>query len=777
MAGAYTSSLSAGRDGLVGGRQPPDITETVDHDVPILPRLDAFLETKLAPPVNRSSWVPRDELTVQLQQSTRNHALTLLAAPAGYGKTTLLAQWLASVAGRRSAFVALDAGDLDPVRLWTHIVTALQRAGCIFPDTPTRLVSTRGADLIRQLLPTVVNAIAALGEPLVLVLDDYHFVTSDECHEQISFVLRHLPSTAGLVISTRVDPALGLGRLRVAHQLAEIRADQLRFSLDATVALLAAEHIQLSTPAVDDLLQRTEGWPAGLYLAAMSLRGREDPDAFVHDFRGDDRFLGDYLTEEVLNRLPPEIRDFIVRATLLERFSAPLCDVTLQIDNSARILRDLERSNQFLVPLDGHRQWYRFHHLFGAVARGELAAESTTQQLNDLHGRAAEWFADHGYVDEAIRHAIAAGSTPVAARLVHTNWITYVDAGRTATVDYWLKTLRGGDGPPDPAASVTAAWIAMVRGHVAEFNALLDELENAPDIGALPDGTTSVRSALALLKGMTGYDGVVSMANAAHQAAELETDTRSPWYSMAQFEVGHAAYLTGNLEDAAAILPKAAYSDSAFSITRVLALGAMSMVAREQGEWTLSHQAALEAMAVVDGASLRSIPQVSFAFTALGESEFDAGNVSRGVAILEEGLLLRRKVANVNPWPTIYHLLAMGRVLTSAGDLSRARQLLDEAGQMLTSFPGEPGVMRARLARARAALRRRTEPATVLEPLTHRELEILRLLQTPMSLAALAAQLYVSLNTVKTHVQAIYRKLGATTRTEAIRIARQQSLI
>ena len=201
------------------------------------------------------------------------------------------------------------------------------------------------------------------------------------------------------------------------------------------------------------------------------------------------------------------------------------------------------------------------------------------------------------------------------------------------------------------------------------------------------------------------------------------------------------------------------------------------MVAREQGKSALSHQAALEAMAVVDGASLRSIPQVSFAFTALGESEFDAGNVRAGTAILEEGLLLRRKVANINPWPTIYHLLAMGRVLTSAGDLQRAKQLLDEAGQMLASFPGEPGVMRARLARARAALRRLTEPAPVLEPLTHRELEILRLLQTPMSLTALAAQLYVSLNTVKTHVQAIYRKLGATTRTEAVRIARQQSLI
>ena len=248
------------------------------------PRLDAFLETKLAPPATRSAWIPRDDLIEQLERATSNCALTLLAAPAGYGKTTLIAQWLASLTGRRSAFVALDADDLDPVRLWTHIVTALQRAGCVFADTPTRLVAASGTDLIKQLLPTVVNAVAGLGQPLVLVLDDYHFVTSDDCHEQISFLLQHLPPAAALVISTRVDPALRLGRLRIAHQLAEIRADQLRFGLDSTPALLASEHIQLSTPAVTDLLQRTEGWPAGLYLATLSLSDVQTPTSSCGEF-------------------------------------------------------------------------------------------------------------------------------------------------------------------------------------------------------------------------------------------------------------------------------------------------------------------------------------------------------------------------------------------------------------------------------------------------------------------------------------------------------------
>ena len=197
---------------MLGGQQPPDTTEPADQDHLARPGLDAFLEAKLTPPAVRSAWIPRHDLIRQLDRATASCALTLLAAPAGYGKTTLIAQWLAGLTGRRQAWVALDSDDLDPVRLWTHIVTALQRAGCTFTDTAARVVAQASADLVRHLLPTVVNAIADLGEPLVLVLDDFHFLQSEDCHEQVSFLLQHLPSTAALVISTRADPALRLGR-------------------------------------------------------------------------------------------------------------------------------------------------------------------------------------------------------------------------------------------------------------------------------------------------------------------------------------------------------------------------------------------------------------------------------------------------------------------------------------------------------------------------------------------------------------------------------------
>ena len=282
------------------------------------------------------------------------------------------------------------------------------------------------------------------------MLDDYHFVRADTCHEQINVLIGHLPASAAMVIMTRADPALRLGRLRATRQLAEIRADRLRFDTDATAALLATEHVELSAGAMSELVQRTEGWPAAVYLAALSLAGRDDPEGFVHDVSGSDRFIGDYLIEEVLSRQPRPVREFILTVSILERFSASLCDFVLQTNGSARLLRDLERSNLFVLPLDAHRQWFRFHHLFAALARSELEAEADPRRLTMLHERASDWYASHGYVEEALQQAIATGSSARAARLVEVNWIRYVEAGRTATVDGWLRAWRTADGSSGP---------------------------------------------------------------------------------------------------------------------------------------------------------------------------------------------------------------------------------------------------------------------------------------------------------------------------------------
>ena len=737
-------------------------------------RLDAFLEAKLHPPAARTKWVQRDRLMQAMERSTTDFPLTLVAAPAGYGKTTAVAQWLDQMSDRSLAWVSLDSADNDPVRMWTHIATALERAKCVFAGGAAGLVAAHSGEITDRVLPEIVNALAEAPVPILLVLDDYHFVRADECHEQMDFLIEHLPPADAILILTRADPALRLGRLRASRRLGEIRADRLSFDRDETNALLGGEDIHLSDVALSELMMRTEGWPAGLYLAAMSLIGRDDPDSFVHEFSGDNRFVGDYLMEEVLSRQPDAVRAFILDVSILQRFSAPLCEYVLQTDGASRILHDLERSNLFLMPLDANRHWFRFHHLFAAVARSEFQSDNPVR-VTQLHDRAAEWFAAHGFVDEAVGHAIAAGSVTRASQLVQANWLRYVGAGRAATVDGWLQELPQFEA--EPAALVTAAWMAVIRGDEATVNRLLLALAETDDTNPLPDGTRSVESAVALIQGVSGYGGPQQMAAAAQRAAELETDARSPWYGFAHFALGHARYVAGDLEAVMNVLPKAANNDSSLALTKQLALSMMAMAAREQRDTTLSRRYAVESMALVDAANLRAIPQSSMAFTALGEIQAIEGDLASAMATLDEGLILRQRNPGLSPWPTIYHLLAMGRVTAMAGDLSRAERLLDQAAEVMSRFTDGMDAMQARLGAARATLRRLRLDDPGLESLTPREVDVLRLLPSRLSLAEIAGELYLTRNTVKTHVQALYRKLGATSRSEAIHLGRRRSLI
>lgn len=736
---------------------------------------DAFLEAKLHPPTTRSKWVPRARLLSALDRAAES-PLTLVAAPAGYGKTTVAAQWISQLNTHSAVWVALDVGDNDPVRLWTHIATALDRAGCRIGDNISGLVAMHQSKIVTVVLPSIIRALGALDHRIVLILDDFHFVQAGACLEQIDYLIEHLPRSAGMMIITRADPALRLGRLRVSGQLAEIRADRLSFDDSEASSLFASEGVRLSDTSVAELIGRTEGWPAALYLATLSLAGRDDADAFVHRFSGDNHFIGDYLIEEVLSRQPATIRSFIISSSIFDRFCAPLCDYVLASSDAGARLRNLVRSNLFLVPLDPERKWFRFHHLFAAVARNQLEAEDA-DRAQRLHERAADWFARHDFADDAIRHAIAAGATARASQLVQANWVRYVDAGRAATVQGWLKALRIPEAGADPAALVTAAWIAVVTGDQESLTGLLDSLADVPDDAQLPDGTRSVESAVAILRGLPGFGGPVEMLSSAERAVELETDGNSPWFAFANLALGNALYISGDLEAAASVLPKAAYSGAATAIIRTLSFSLLSMMAAEEGRTETAAAHAAAAMKVVEEHSMQAMPQASMAFTALGESQAACGDLTGGMITLEEGLILRRKIPGLSPWPTIYHLLAMGRVATIVGDLGRAEQLLDEASQLMSRFPAGMEAMRARLSAARVTLRRRSAAEPVLEPLTGRELDVLRLLQSSLNLTEIASELYLSRNTVKTHAQAVYRKLGATSRSDAVRIGRRHSLI
>jgi LuxR family transcriptional regulator, maltose regulon positive regulatory protein len=286
-----------------------------------------------------------------------------------------------------------------------------------------------------------------------------------------------------------------------------------------------------------------------------------------------------------------------------------------------------------------------------------------------------------------------------------------------------------------------------------------------------------VESAVAIIRGISGFGGPVDMLTAAMRAVELETDGDSPWFAFAYFALGHAHYVRGNLDAAMSELPKAAYSTAAFALVKQFALSVMAMVQREQGNSERSHQYALAAMEVVEAQSMRVMPQASMAFTALGESQAATGDFDAAIGTLKEGLALRRNTAELSPWPTIHHLLAMSRVEANAGELQQAEHLIDEAAQLMSRFPAGMEAMRGRLADARSSLRQPRSPESATETLTARELEVLRQLQGPMTLAEIASELYLSRNTVKTHAQAVYRKLGASSRSDAVRIGRRRSFI
>ncbi|MDZ5661753.1 LuxR C-terminal-related transcriptional regulator [Nocardioides sp. S-58] len=755
--------------GSAGGRR--------GHDhVPAAPAatVDPFLEAKLRWPPPRESWVPRQRLLTRLG-AVCDHPVTLAAAPAGYGKTTLLAQWL-EAEHPRAAWVSLDPGDNDANRLWAHVAAALERAGCRL-ETGGPVDRTVGATTTPgSTLTAIVDALRAAPHDIVIVLDDFQYVQDARTHSQVEFLIAHLPPQAHLLISTRSDPGLRLGRLRASSDLLELRSDALGFTPHEAGLLLGRSDVELDPESFDLLMESTEGWPAGVYLASLSLEGRSAPSAVVRAFRDGNRFTADYLTEEVLGRHPSHVRDFITEVSLLERFTASLCDHVRGSSGSATILRDLERTNLFLTPLDHDGHWYRFHHLFAAVARTELEV-SRPDDVATLHSRAAQWFTEAGHVDEAISHLIAAGDAPGAATLAQRHWLQYVDAGRVATVLGWSAALGPSpDGAP-PAATVTAAWLAALIGDESTLEASLTALRDHRDHGPLPDGTRSVESATAMIEGLFGYGGPLTMRASAQRAATLETDRHSPFYALAQTALGHAYYVAGDLDRARVPLSEARHNDRAPSIIRSLSLATESLVEDELGHLEQSQEHAERAMEVLDANGLRAVPQASLAYTALGRARAAVGRVDDALVILGRGLELRRDTSAHGPWGMIHHLLVHAGVAAEAGETALATSLLGELESRTAAYADGMTAMHVRTEAVRRTLRSTHVGSLAGQELTEREMEILQLLQGSMSLRQIADELYLSSNTVKTHSRAVYRKLGAHTRAEAVTAARRQGLV
>jgi len=404
-----------------------------------------LLTAKLHPPQVRPNLVSRPRLTDRLDAGLAGK-LTLVSAPAGFGKTTLLAEWVYAVKTTRVpplhvAWLSLDEDEDDPARFWAYAIAALGTLPLGIDERIAAALPGPDRPPMQSALTTLLNELtseAVASPPCLLVLDDYHLITAEPIHHALAYLIDHLPPHIHLVVSTRADPPLPLARLRVRGQLTELHAADLRFTPDETAIFVRrVMGLHLSADQVAALEARTEGWIAGLQLAALSMQGQQDIAGFLTTFSGGHRYILDYLAQEVLQQQPPAIHEFLLKTSILERLTAPLCDALLGDTHSQSILEHLERANLFLAPLDDERRWYRYHPLFAEFLRVRAGREPVAV----LHSRAAEWYERQGLLAEAIDHALAADDADRAARLIEqVAWETLI-RGEINSLQDWLKAL------------------------------------------------------------------------------------------------------------------------------------------------------------------------------------------------------------------------------------------------------------------------------------------------------------------------------------------------
>jgi len=765
-AGARTATMAVDTDGQQGG--PAEATSP--------PGLD-LVWTKLAAPAPRGGLLPRAGLQ-SLLQAGLEAKLCLVDAPAGYGKTTLLAQWRQAAGSSRVAWVSLDESDNHPNRFWSYLVAALRTVEPGVGVAAMEALRGPSLELERVVVPSLVNDLSAVSAPLVLVLDDYHVMTDATCHQTLGLFLDQLPADVHVVLSTRVDPPLPLARMRARQELTELRVAELHFTDDEALALLNdSMGLDLAAEDVARLAERTEGWAAGLVLAGLSLRGRPDPSGFIASFSGDDRHVADYLVAEVLERQPEELRSFLLRTSMLERLSGPLCDAVLETQGSAALLRELERSSSFVVPLDDRREWYRYHQLFADLLQLQLGSREPAL-VPVLHRRAAAWHQAAGQIDEAIGHASAAGEFGQAGALITQHWLGSWRGGRRATVARELRGLPPEAIMADPPVAFVAAWIGGFSGaSKQQTDRWLATVEDEAWEGGLPAGINSLAFGAALTRAVLVFDDVGHALQAARRALELAGPEPSPFHWMAQAALGQARYLSGQAAEMRApleaLVQRVSPIDQPYAVVNALAL--LALLADDQDDNQTAAALADRAVRTAEVQGLTAEPLSGIVHLAQGQVLLRQGKLAEA----EERLKSALELFGIDAMAVhrAHGLLVLAAVRHAAGDSPGAAALLEATRELVQQLT-DPGELSALAAQAERALgttpRRRVEVTT---PLTERELTVLRLLPTELSTREISRELSVSVTTVRTQVQAIYRKLGVSSRAEAVTQAHQLGLL
>jgi LuxR family transcriptional regulator, maltose regulon positive regulatory protein len=711
-------------------------------------------------PKTRPGVVPRRSLVERLQ-GAREPLITVIG-PAGYGKTTVLGQW-ARQKRTPVAWVSCEESDNDPAAFWGTVIAELHHVADLDPGADELIAAVGGGVAT---VPSLVAVLSRVEAPITLVIDHVEALTSLECRTSLAEFALRVPPGWQVALASREPAPLPLSRLRLEGAVLEVGSRDLAMTREEASDLLTRMQLELSADETDELVKRTEGWPAGLYLAALALTSGFGTTAF--SFAGDDRLIVDYLRDELLTHVSPDEASFLLRTSVLERMTGPLCDELLGISGSARLLESLAGRNLLVVPLDRTGGWYRFHRLLRDLLLTELERTSP-EEICGLHARAARWLAANGMPETAIEHAQAAGDAQEVARLVLERMQPVWATGRVDTVLRWMTWL--GERPPVhyyPAIAAHGALTFALLGRPSEAEQWAAVAESLPCEATLPDGSTEAAT-IAYLRAIVCRDGPV-VAREDAQTALDGLAAASPFRATMVHTVGISHLIEGDLYRADTVLEHA--HDLAAGLGAMplaaLVLAERFIVAAGRGDWRRAETLIRQSLTITAEGHFEDYWTSALVFACAARCFAHLGKIADARDHVRRAARLRPLLTDALPVVSTQALLELARTYAALADPAGAEAALEQAERivrqrpLLGRLPGVAAGMRSRIAQMSAA------PPVGASSLTDAELRLLPLLSTHLSFPDISERLFVSRHTVKTQVASVYRKLGVSSRAEAV---------
>ncbi len=727
------------------------------------------MDAKVQLPGLVAGLVSRSSLLARFRDA--DASLVTVTAPAGYGKTTLLAQW-AATDGRRFAWVSLDDLDDDPLTLTTSILRGLEAAGLVDQDVAD---DAARADFVTTLRPRLRRTMAQLPEPTVLVLDDVHLLGGAMTADVLLTLVKSVPDGSQIVLSGRSAPPIPLGSLRAGRRLFEAGAGDLAFGDAEAAELLRRAGLSLPAGQMQALIDHTEGWAGGLFLAALALRSQPDPGQAVEAFGGSHRVFAEFFGDELLTGLPADTRQFLEQTSVLERLSGPLCDAITGRRDSARLLERLHQAgNLFVVPLDDERRWYRYHHMFRDLLQAELRLTSPEAEP-EVRRRASAWLEADGDLDGAVDQAVKAGDADRVGLLLLPQLIDLAADNANARVGRWLAAFDDEQIAASAPLALAAAWHMLAIPDPPGVERWLDAAETALAARG-SDAPEQARLALLVGRAMLGAGGtrqVIADCESVRAAGSLG----NPWWGFASAACSAALIFCGEIDRAAEMLEDVVASSAPATAAHTAALALLSLVASEREDRTTALELVRRAEEQMDQGRLWEFAPLVVVHGIAANVLQRAGEPSDALAHASQARRLLGRLQGRAPRTTIVGAVLAGDAYAGLGDVSTARTMLAEARRVL---PAEPDAtwLRERFAQLEQRLARSTAAVSAgVGSITPAELRLLEYMPTHLSLRQISDELYISRNTVKSHAVSIYRKLGVSSRSDAVVRARELGLI